>query len=104
MTKVAIALGGNTGNVAKTFKKAAEMLKTNGFMLLEESPLFINRAVGCVQGTPDFTNRVITGKWKDSPEKLLALCNEIEVTLGRPQNHQSDMSRTIDLDLIIFGG
>ena len=100
---IAIALGGNIGDVPSTFQKAVTLLKNNDVKGIKLSSLYTNSAIGCIPETPDFTNAVLTGKWKNSPHKLLLLCRKIETTLGRPENHTSDTSRVIDLDIILFG-
>lgn len=103
MINTAIAFGGNLGDVEFTFKEAIKLLIEGGFQVLNISPLLANKAVGCIPGTPDFQNGAITGKWKGSAEDLIKLCQKIEVKLGRPKAHHSNMSRHIDLDIILFG-
>ncbi|HBM15841.1 MAG TPA: 2-amino-4-hydroxy-6-hydroxymethyldihydropteridine diphosphokinase [Lentisphaeria bacterium] len=103
MNKVAIALGGNVGKVKDTFNEAILLLMKAGLKDIKISPILINPAVGCIEGTPDFENAAITGNWGKSALELLEACQRIELTLGRPQEHKSNMSRTIDLDIILFG-
>lgn len=103
MTKIAIALGGNIGNVKETFDKAVSMLDKGGLRKILLSPILNNPAVGCIEGTPDFQNAALTGEWSGTAQELLSLCQKIEITHGRPKDHQSNMSRTIDLDIILFG-
>lgn len=103
MTKAAIALGGNVGDVKSTFKKAITLLEESCFTVIQMSPLLKNPPVGCVEGTSDFINGALTGYWEGTAKELLALCQTIETTLGRPKEHKSNHSRTIDLDIILFG-
>lgn len=103
MTKVAFAIGGNIGDVPKTFSCAIKMLEQNGFSNVVVSSFYSNPALNCVLGTPDFINGAIIGKWNKTPEELLALTQKIENTLGRPEIHKSNTSRTIDIDIILFG-
>lgn len=103
MTNIAIAFGGNLGEVESTYKEAIKLLKRGGLQILKKSDLLANKAVGCILGTPDFKNGIITGKWDSDAKELLILCQKIEVKLGRPKAHQSNMSRIIDLDIILFG-
>lgn len=103
MTNTAIAFGGNLGDVESTFKEAVRLLGEGGFEVFKISSLLNNKAVGCITGTPDFKNGVIIGKWSGKAKELISLCQKIEITLGRPREHQSNMSRAIDLDIIIFG-
>jgi 7,8-dihydro-6-hydroxymethylpterin-pyrophosphokinase len=94
---IAIAVGGNIGNVRTAFQKAIALLKENGVEKITISSLYINPAVDCVPETPDFTNAVLTGKWQRSPHELLSLCQKIETTLGRPKNNASGMLEPICL-------
>jgi len=103
MTNTAIAFGSNLGDVEATYNKAIKLLKEGGFQILKKSALLANKAVNCLPGTPDFQNGAITGKWDSDAKELLSLCQKIEVKLGRPKAHQSNMSRMIDLDIILFG-
>jgi 2-amino-4-hydroxy-6-hydroxymethyldihydropteridine diphosphokinase len=129
---IAIALGGNIGDVNAVFQKAIALIKKNGVEKIKISSLYANPAVDCIPETPDFTNAVLTGKWQGSPHELLSLCKKIETTLGRPKNHTSHRlkpiclpkskqsqesahnipyiknspiytSRIVDLDIILFG-
>ena len=100
---VAIALGGNIGDIRAVFKKATLLLKENGVKNIKISSLYVNPAKDCIPETLDFTNAVLTGKWEKSPHKLLLLCQKVEAALGRPKDHSSATSRIVDLDIILFG-
>ena len=56
-----------------------------------------------VPGTPDFSNAALTGEWTGTATDLLALTQQLEREAGRPARHSSRESRTLDLDLILFG-
>ena len=103
MTNVAIAFGGNIGNPELIFNQAITLLDENDFLVTKKSALIKNPPVGCVDGTPDFFNGAIVGKWEKDASALLSLTQKIETALGRPKKHQSNMARTIDLDIILFG-
>ena len=103
MEDIAIALGGNIGDVSESFQKAVALLKENGVKDIIVSSLYANLADNCIPGTPDFTNAALIGGWGKSPQELLLLCKQIETTLGRPKEHTSNTSRIIDLDIILFG-
>ena len=102
-TPVAIALGGNLGDVEKAFRKALELLAAGGLTDLVTAPVIVTRPVGCPPGTPDFRNSAATGFWGGTAEELLGLTQSIEVALGRPADHGFHTSRTLDLDIILFG-
>lgn len=100
---VALALGGNLGDVEDAFRKALELLAAGGVTGLVTAPVFVTAPVGCLPGTPDFRNSAATGFWSGTPEALLDLTQSIEVALGRPAGHGFHTSRTLDLDIILFG-
>ena len=58
--------------------------------------------VNCEPEAGDFYNAVIEVGFKNSPDALLADLRRIEVALGREREHQRNVSRTIDLDLLYF--
>ena len=98
-----IALGGNTGNTAATFLRAAELLKHGGFTVRRVSSSIVTEPEGMAPGTPPFLNAVLSGYWSGTPEELLALCRRIEEECGRPNDHIPYTDRTLDLDIILFG-
>ena len=100
---VVLALGGNLGEVEETFQKALELLAAGGLTGLRMAPVLTTRPVACPPGTPDFRNSAATGFWAGSAEELLDLVQSIEVALGRPAAHGFHTSRTLDLDIILFG-
>ena len=103
MKNVILMLGGNLGKVKETFDFAVEELIRNGFVLQSRSGAESSEPVDCVPGTPDFQDEAILGSWEKSPEELLALTQKIERLAGRPEKHSSRESRTLDIDLILFG-
>ena len=95
-TKFAIMLGGNLGDSEKIFARALEKLASGGCRELKMSRIHRSAAVDCVPGTPDFSDAAATGEWDGSPFALLR-------EAGRPADHSSRESRTLDLDIILFG-
>ena len=100
---IALALGGNLGDVADTFRRALELLTAGGVTELRMAPVFITAPEGCPPGTPDFQNSAAVGFWTGTPEELLNLAQQTEETLGRPRRHGYHTGRTIDIDIILFG-
>ena len=101
--KIAIALGANLGNAAETFQEAVARLEAAGVRHCRLSALIRTAPVDCAPGTPDFFNAALTGEWTGSPEELLHLCQELEIAAGRPRKHGINQSRSLDLDIILFG-
>lgn len=102
MNRIHIMLGGNLGNVAETFRNAQKFLEENGLKITGTSRIGSSAAVDCVPGTPDFCDQAIAGLWNGTPDELLDLLQKTEKHFGRPPNHRSDESRTLDCDLIFF--
>ncbi len=98
-----IALGGNLGPVPQTFRRALEALSRAGFRIRRVSSFRVTKAVDCEPGAPDFLNAAVSGWWSGEALELLALCQRIETENGRPRSHAYHVSRTLDLDLILFG-
>lgn len=102
-TKIALSLGGNIGDVAKTFDEAIAKLAKAGVGEIRRSSLIQTGAEACAPETPPFTNAAITGQWNKSLDELFNLCQQIEQEAGRPKDHRPGTSRTLDIDIIIFG-
>lgn len=100
---IALGIGSNMGDCAALIVCAVQELKEAGLKRTRLSSLYKTAPVDCVPGTPDFTNAALVGEWNGTAEQLLGCCHDIEVRLGRPEEHNSDEARTIDLDLLLFG-
>ena len=98
-----ITLGGNIGDVPETFRRACEALSDAGFRIRRFSSLHRTAPVGCEPGAPEFTNAALSGFWDGTALDLLHLCQRIEADNGRPNDHAYHVSRTLDLDIILFG-
>jgi len=103
LNKIAIALGGNLGDSAEIFCNAIAKLSQNGVENIKMSGLFHSKAENCPPDSPDFINAALIGVWAASAEKLLQLCQSLEIAAGRPGNHDFNAPRTLDLDIILFG-
>lgn len=102
-TLCVIALGGNIGDVPAAFRRACDSLSRAGFRIRRFSSLRITTPVGCEPGAPEFTNAAVSGFWDGSAPDLLRVCQRIEADNGRPNDHAYHVSRTLDLDIILFG-
>ena len=98
-----LSLGGNLDGTAERFQRALHRLSFSGFRVLSVSEPFVNPAVGCEPGAPDFTNLSVLGEWDGTPGKLLELIHRIEQEEGRPADHPHWHSRTLDIDIILMG-
>jgi 2-amino-4-hydroxy-6-hydroxymethyldihydropteridine diphosphokinase len=102
-TLCVIALGGNIGDVPETFRRALEALSYAGFRIRRFSSLYRTAPVDCEPGAPTFTNAAVSGFWNGTAPDLLRLCQKIEADNGRPNEHAHHVSRSLDLDIILFG-
>ena len=102
-TLCVIALGGNLGDVPAALRRAIEALSRAGFRIRRFSSLYRTAPVGCESGAPEFTNAALSGFWNGTPSELLRLCQSIETDNGRPNVHAHHVSRTLDLDIVLFG-
>ena len=102
-TLCVIALGGNIGDVPETFRRACEALSNAGFRIRRFSSLLRTAPVGCEPGAPEFTNAALSGFWDGTASDLLRVCQRIEADNGRPNDHAHHVSRTLDIDIILFG-
>ncbi len=100
-----VALGANVGDPPAQLKQAARRLATHDQVVLRDaSSLWRTSPEGPVADQPDFVNAVILLETLLSPHSLLALCHEVEETLGRDRSREvSGGPRPIDLDLLAYG-
>ncbi|MBN1865259.1 MAG: 2-amino-4-hydroxy-6-hydroxymethyldihydropteridine diphosphokinase [Victivallales bacterium] len=103
MIKSALSLGANIGDIEANFALAVDGLASAGMCEICRSSLFYSEAVECLPGTPPFTNQALTGLWRGSAHELWECCKGLEIEAGRPPRHLPGTSRTLDIDIIIFG-
>ena len=94
--------GGNIGDVDAAFSDAEKYLAAHGLVFDMKSKAQVSAAVDCVPDTPAFKDMALSGLWNGSAQELLQLTQKTERRFGRPADHRSDMSRTLDCDIIFF--
>jgi 2-amino-4-hydroxy-6-hydroxymethyldihydropteridine diphosphokinase len=99
--KAVIALGANIGNPKEQMDIAVALLKES-LEVTAVSSYFTTAPVGGPE-QPDYINAVAIAESDLPAAELLALLHGIEKTLGRERIERWG-PRTIDLDLIQFGG
>lgn len=98
---VTIGIGGNVGNVKKTFDKLFLcLLKDSRFDILITSPLLLNPPFGFLEQNY-FLNGIIALKTDLAPNAFLNSMLRLEKRLGRKRSFQ-DAPRTLDIDIIFF--
>lgn len=95
-----LSLGGNQGDIKKTFLSAKNMIAQEIGTIVKESSIYQTQAWG-VENQPDFLNQVIIVETKLSPTTILEKCLAIEMELGRKRMKRWG-ERTIDIDLLFF--
>lgn len=98
---VTIGIGGNLGDVKKTFNKLFLCLKNdNKYTLVKTSPLLLNPPFGYLEQN-HFLNGIIQLKTNLSPDEFLKNMHRLENRFGRKRSFQ-DAPRTLDIDIIFF--
>ncbi len=104
--RAGIALGANLGDrVAGLTAARSQIFALPGVRQpLLASSLYETEPVDCEPGALQFINAVIEFGYEGPSSGLLRELQQIEVALGRPASHESNRSRTIDLDLLYHDG
>ncbi|MEW6112360.1 MAG: 2-amino-4-hydroxy-6-hydroxymethyldihydropteridine diphosphokinase [Thermodesulfobacteriota bacterium] len=99
-----IGFGSNLGNRERKFAEALRALgEIPATVVTAHSGLFETEPVDLSDDGPMFLNAAIAVDTKLSAKDLLNHMRQIELKLGKSPLHRSDMSRTIDLDLLLYG-
>ncbi len=103
-TRAYVGLGANLGRREETLRRAVELLGgLDGVAVVALSSLRETEPVGVVD-QPPFLNGAVAIETDLSPRDLLEALLEIERTLGRVRDGSRWGPRTIDLDLLLYGG
>lgn len=101
-----VSLGSNLGDSLGTFQKVIPLLAASGQDAMRVSSVWRSTPVDCPPGAPLFLNAAAA--WPalpgESPESLLEKLQGLEKFFGRPPKKILNEPRTLDLDLIAFGG
>ena len=104
--RIFIALGANLGNVLESFRQAIELLRQADILIVQCSSAYRTPALVAEpvdEEPPAYWNAVIEVRTDLSPMDLLHVMQSVENNLGRVRKKRWE-SRTIDLDLIAYGG
>ncbi|MFC1234586.1 2-amino-4-hydroxy-6-hydroxymethyldihydropteridine diphosphokinase [Vibrio sp. F74] len=103
MITVYIAIGSNLNDPVNQTKNAIEALKNlpkTQFILA--SSLYNSAPMG-PQNQPDYINAVVAIKTELTPIQLLNATQAIELEHGRERKDERWGSRTLDLDILLYG-
>ena len=99
--KAVISLGANIGNPKEQVEVAIQLLR-EALDVQAVSSLYVTKPVGKID-QPDFVNAVVIAESELPAAQLLSVLHGIEKSLGRERIEKWG-PRTIDLDLIQYGG
>ena len=99
---VVIGLGANLGDPQQQLKRAIEAIDELAVGELKASSLWRSEGVDMQDESSDFVNAVVVMNTRLKPEALLQALQSIEVNMGRPSEHDRNVARTIDLDILLF--
>ena len=107
-TKAVVALGTNQGEREQTLEEAVSDLRaTEGVVVVAESSVIETVALtesGYDDSAPAYLNQVVIIHTAWPAEHLLARLHEIEQRHGRQRDGVQYAPRTLDLDIIDWGG
>ena len=98
-----VGFGSNLGDREAKFRESlAAMAGLPETSMKTYSKLYETRPVGLKDGGSNFLNAAIALETDLTPQNLISELRRIELRLGKPAGHRSDMSRAIDLDLLLY--
>ena len=98
---VTLGIGGNIGNVIKTFKQLFRIFLTDSrFDIIQTSPILKNPPFGFLE-QDYFYNAIIVLKTNLYPFELLRQMQKYEKRFKRKRSFK-DAPRTLDIDIIFF--
>ncbi len=100
MTVAYVALGGNEGDRLANLERAVSEMAEH-VAVTRLSPIYETEPVGFAD-QPWFLNAVVAVETELSPRALLAVLQEIELSLGKATPFLNG-PRTLDLDLLLYG-
>ena len=103
--RAGVALGSNLGDSLANLSAARGAIEGIPGVLqpVVTSAIYETEPVGCEPGAASFLNAAIEFGYNGDPLQLFKDLRKIEVALGRPTEHQRNVSRPIDIDLLYCG-
>ena len=101
--RTGVALGSNLGDRFSNLRVAAEAIFHLAKRRVLSSAIYETDPVNCEPGAPKFLNAVVEFDYDGDAIDLLRKLKQIEVTMGRPTDHERNRSRVIDIDLLYVG-
>jgi len=101
--EVIVALGANVGSPERQVQEAMDRLQSLATGSISRSSLWRSEPVGMNDQSGIFVNAVVAFDTRLPSELLLSALQALEVEMGRPFDHQKNVARAMDLDLITYG-
>jgi len=103
--RTAVALGSNLGDRFENLRAARRQITQLAKVRppIASSAIYETEPIGCEAKASTFLNTVVEFDYEGDPTHLLEQLFRIEESLGRKRNHQKNVSRTIDIDLLYIG-
>lgn len=103
--RTAVALGSNLGDRLGNLRAARKAVLGLPYVKppILSSPIYETNPVDCESGAGKFLNAVVEFDYEDDPTSLLEQLIRIEEGLGRRRDHNKNVSRTMDVDLLYWG-
>src|SRR5690348_15702107 len=99
--RIGVGLGSNLGDRMANLRAARNaIVELVGAKNLLVSPVYETEPVNCEPGADKFLNAVLEIDYDGDPTALLDHLIRIEESLGRKRDHDRNVSRIIDLDLL----
>ena len=97
-----LMLGGNVGDRLDYLRRSIEMLNSDAGKIIAVSLIYESEPWGFADAQW-FLNQAIAIETELSPFNLLKSAQRIEQTLGRQRTNSGYQSRTIDIDILLYG-
>ncbi len=101
MPKVLLSLGSNVDAESHVRRAVAQLQALPGLTQTRSSRLYSAPAVGFAG--PDFVNSALAGFWDGGREPLQSALRALEDAASRDRTAPRFASRTLDIDLVLFG-
>ena len=103
--RTAVALGSNLGDRLENLQAARrQLLELDGVRPpIFSSGIYETEPIDCERDASKFLNAVVEFDYDGDPGQLLEQVARIEESLGRKRDHQKNVSRTIDIDVLYCG-
>lgn len=101
MPKVLFSLGSNMEAEKHVRQATRELQLLAGLANVRSSALYCSAAVGF--DGPDFVNSAVSGLWSGTLSALQARLRQIEDAAARDRSAPRFASRTLDIDLVLYG-